>query len=70
MHVITPTDLKQDAIERYTEMLLKPRSKKHEKFLKHEIKRLQNDSSTDNILSGKYCGDHFSNILPQRLERI
>ena len=43
MHVITPYDLKQDAIERYSEMLLKPQFEGQEKFLKNEIKRLQNE---------------------------
>jgi type III secretory pathway component EscR len=70
MHVITPTDIKESAIKSYSEMLLKPLSKKHEKFLKNSIKQLQNDNSTDNILSDKYCGNHFSSTLPQRLERI
>lgn len=70
LHVITPSDLKQDAIERYTEMLNSPRSFKHKIFLKHEIKRLQNDLPVDLFLHNKCSGDHFSNILPQRLERI
>ena len=70
LHIITPTDLKKFQIESYTEMLLKPRSKKHEKFLKHEIKRLQNDIPVNRILSNKCSGNYFSNVLPQRLERI
>lgn len=34
MHVITPQDLKKFQIEHYSELLLKPRNEKHEKFLK------------------------------------
>lgn len=72
LHVITPTDLKEFQIEHYSGMMKNPRSFKHKIFLKHEIKRLQNDTGlpVDLFLHNKCSGDHFSNILPQRLERI
>jgi hypothetical protein len=40
MHVITPSDLKKFQIEHYSEMLEKPTSSEHEKFLKNQIKLL------------------------------
>jgi hypothetical protein len=43
MHQITPEDLKKDAIERYSEMLLKPRFEGQEKFLITQLKQLQNE---------------------------
>lgn len=49
MHVITPSDLKKDALERYSEMLLKPRSLKHEKFLKNEIKLLNGNNNNNSL---------------------
>ena len=70
LHVITPTDLKKFQIEHYSGMLKNPRFEGQEKFLKHEIKRLQNDIPVNRILSNKCSGYYFSNVLPQRLERI
>jgi hypothetical protein len=50
MHVITPKDLKKFQIEHYSKLLEKPTSEPHEKFLKNELKQLQNERllNTDN----------------------
>jgi hypothetical protein len=50
LHVITPKDLKKFQIEHYSKLLEKPTSEPHKKFLKQQIKQLQNERifNTDN----------------------
>jgi hypothetical protein len=43
MHVITPSDLKKFQIDHYSKLLEKPTSETHKKFLKQQIKQLQNE---------------------------
>ncbi len=51
MHVITPSDLKKFQIENYTELLKNPRSDNHKKFLKQQLKQLQNGTDNSNMRS-------------------
>jgi hypothetical protein len=49
MHVITPSDLKKFQIEHYSKLLEKPTSEPHEKFLKQQLKLL-NENNNNNSL--------------------
>jgi hypothetical protein len=69
IHVITPQDLKEFQLEHYSEMIEKPRSANHEKYLKHELKRLQNDM--DNTGSIGSCNNYKSReVVQKRGERL
>ena len=69
LHSVTPADLKKFQIERYSEMLLKPRSENHRKFLKNELKRLQNDmDNTGNI--GNSNNYQSLEVVRKRGERL
>lgn len=70
MHVITPSDLKKDAIERYSEMLLKPRSDNHERFLKQQLKQLQNENTDYSLNYSASCGFNNSQMVQKRSERL
>ena len=51
LHVITATDLKKFQIENYTELLKNPLSANHKKFLKQQLKQLQNGTDNSNMRS-------------------
>jgi hypothetical protein len=62
MHVITPSDLKKFQIEHYSKLLEKPISETQEKFLKNELKQLQNERifNTDDHNNYSRCGNGHS----------
>ena len=64
LHSVTPSDLKKFQIEIYSEMLLNPRSENHRKYLKTELKRLQNDM--DNTGSIGNCNNYKSREVVQK----
>jgi hypothetical protein len=68
MHVITPYDLKKFQIEHYSEMLEKPTSETHKKFLKQQIKQLQNERilNTDDNSCDSCCNHNHSNVFEKR----
>jgi hypothetical protein len=69
LHSVTPSDLKKFQIEHYSEMLLNPRSENHRKYLKNELKRLQNDM--DNTGSIGSCNNYKSReVVQKRGERL
>ena len=61
LHVITPFDLKQDAIERYSEMLKNPRSFKHKIFLRNELHRINNIGHDNNDNHGSDSNYRLNN---------
>jgi hypothetical protein len=65
LHSVTPSDLKKFQIERYSEMLLKPRSDNHKKFLKNELKRLQNDMDKNRNMDFD-CGYRILDLVQNR----
>lgn len=69
LHVITKLDLKKFQIESYSEMLKNPRSDNHKKFLKKEIKRLQNDMDNTGSIGN---GNNFQSLemVQKRSERF
>lgn len=73
LHSVTPSDLKKFQIERYSEMLLNPRSENHRKYLKNELKRLQNvednysDRTTDSSNNSFY---QSLEVVQKRSERL
>lgn len=53
MHVITMDDLKEFQLLSYTELLKNPRSEKHKRFLKQQIKQLNgNGTENNNCVAG------------------
>lgn len=69
LHSVTASDLKKFQIESYSEMLLNPRSDNHNKFLKNELKRLQNDM--DNTGSIGNSNNYQSlEVVQKRSERF
>ena len=54
----TPEELKEDQIERYTEMLKNPLSSDHKKFLKSQLKNLHNGNDRNNS-HGNRNSDHL-----------
>lgn len=44
LHSVTPKDLKEFQLQKYTELLKNPRSEKHERFLKQQIRLLNGNS--------------------------
>ncbi len=73
LHSVTPSDLKKFQIESYSEMLLNPRSENHRKYLKNELKRLQNvednysDRNTDSSNNSFY---QSLEVVQKRGERL
>jgi hypothetical protein len=65
LHSVTTSDLKKFQIERYSEMLLNPRSENHRKYLKNELKRLQNDMDKNRNMDFD-CGYRILDLVQNR----
>jgi hypothetical protein len=68
LHVITPSDLKKFQIEHYSEMLEKPTSETHKKFLKQQLKQLHNERifNTDDHSCDSCYNHNNSNVFEKR----
>lgn len=69
LHSVTPKDLKEFQLQNYTELLKNPRSEKHERFLKQQIRLLNGKDkniNSDRIVF-RYRGN---NILRERTTQV
>lgn len=71
LHSVTPKDLKEFQLQKYTELLKNPRSEKHERFLKQQIKLLSGNITDNNnriACNNLFSLRHIPDMLRQ--ERI
>jgi hypothetical protein len=62
----TPSDLKKFQIENYSEMLLNPTSEYHEKFLKSQIKLLNENTDILRNCSNNNSSNHNNLVSKKR----